>query len=235
LEIYMQNEHSSVVAQPADAGDPPQTNNNDGGNQPPKAKAPKLEPDEQAWLDNLIREKQGKAGREARERGDALERENQLLREKLREQPDGRSAELELEVSKLRSELEGSTRRAAIERAANEAGALAPDIINGLFASRVIFDESRGFIVKPEHEGDAALTLADAIRKLESERPYLFHGSMKGGTGSTPSKGIVRPAIQLETMFGPGSDARLANQYAMQHGRDAYRKLREKAKERGLL
>src|SRR6266567_1446618 len=108
----MTNEEPTVVPTSNEGEAPDQ--NIDG--QPPKPAKISYSPEQQAHFDRCIKD----AHRNLREHNRALDAELKLVRAKLLEQPTGETATLELEVQRLKGELEGSTRRTAIERAAAE-------------------------------------------------------------------------------------------------------------------
>lgn len=109
-----------------------------------------------------------------------------------------------------------------------------------LSESSIDWDEERkSFVVRDENGNlkyDAALnpkSLTQFYREFVAERPYLVKAQTRGGAGSKESS-ATGTKYKLEDLFGPKSNATLANELATKNIGE-YRRMRALAKEQGLV
>jgi hypothetical protein len=197
------------------------------------AKPVTFTPEQQKKLDEIVKAAMGRSAAETRQKLSVTEAELAATKAKLEvaaraNAVDATEAErhaAELQAKDLRiQELEQSAKRTARENAIRNA-AIAERFVDPDVALRVVdvADDAT-----PEQ-------IAEAVRQVAATKDYLIKGSTKSGSGSTPSNGSpVAPVYQVEQVFGPKSDARLANKLSLTNP-SAYKALRAVAKQRGLV
>jgi len=134
-----------------------------------------------------------------------------------------RVREMELEVSTTRADLQTAAANAALQTAVSAGG-----FVNNAQAALLLRD------VAATSDGSAA-SLASLVSQFAAANPHLVRSDVKGGAGSTPAAGQPGPErINVRSIFGPGSNASLANRLA-QTNMAEYKRLRVIAQQSGLI
>lgn len=131
-----------------------------------------------------------------------------------------RAEQAEAELTNLRIE-----RR--LEKAAEEAGYRAPEFSIPLARKAVRWDDTLKTVV-----GIDGRSVEKIVREAIIGREYLLKPQDESAEAAKAGQASQEP--DLKRLFGPGSDARLANQVALRD-KALYRHLREQAKEQGLI
>ena len=217
-------------------------------------------PEQQAKVDEIVRNAMGRAGGEARNRATELERQTAQLEselEKLRSaspQTDierlhhehkkamEAAAQKQHEADELRNQLQTFRKEQAITRAAERFGFHDSAAIAELTNKFVEFDpQYNRYVVKDEHGSPRLnnrlepMSLDDFYQDYAANHPWTVRAEVRPGIGSTPSSTTTNGEdIPLEKLFGPGSDSALANKIA-QRDIKLYRRLKQDARARGLV
>jgi len=134
-----------------------------------------------------------------------------------------RLREAELEVSTVRADLKTAAAATALQTAV-AGGAF----INPAQAALLLRDAAAAT------DGSAA-SLAQLVKNFADTNLHLVRSEIKGGAGSKPSHGTPAPErINIRSIFGPGSNASLANRLA-QTNMPEYRRLKLIAQQSGIL
>ena len=175
----------------------------------------------------------GKAGSEARReladvRARLAEAEAQRARAEAAARPDATADEklaLELDTERRKNAELQATLRSREREAAIRAAARAADFVSEAQALRLI----------DVPEDATPEQIQNIVTEFGNKNPNLVKGSAKSGSGSGPSSGFsVTPQYRIEEIFGPKSDARLANKLSLTRP-DIYKSLRAQAKSKGLV
>jgi hypothetical protein len=200
-------------------------------------------PEQQAHLNEVIKEAQGRAARELRAENARLKAELDAAKRTPSPAADStetllRLAQVERERDELRAAQHESTVNSALLSAAGNL------FIDPALATRLMRDNVKvidGKVVPVDETGNVRLnnsfepmTLKDLAIELGTQRPYLARGEVRGGSGSTPSNRPLDTGVSLERLFGRNSNGAEANKLAM-HNPQKYRELRALARERGLI
>jgi hypothetical protein len=79
------------------------------------------------------------------------------------------------------------------------------------------------------------MTVTELAKELQTSKPFLVRSRIVGGLGSSQSQSMsTSTGPKLEDLFGPRSNGGAANRLALQNPQ-AYRAMRARAKEQGLL
>jgi hypothetical protein len=202
----------------------------------------------QSKPNELIRNRMGKAGSEARARAAELERENLLLKEQLvgnvsddvLEKTRGELAAARLESAAPKESATKREKDLLIAQEASKHGfidvtplqRLTRDNLRHTDQGFVPVDDAGNQILNPTTNDP--LTVEEFFRDYGNRHAYLVRSSVKPGTGSTGSTSSVLPGREqydVTRYFGPGSDASAANRLP----REVYSRLRIEAKRRGLV
>lgn len=147
----------------------------------------------------------------------------------------------EKEAKQARERLLDQQKRWAIANEAAKANFFDNDLVVELVSKNVKVDEDGNITVvgdNGEQRYNAAyqpMTLGEFLNEFGQKRQYLVRSDVKTGTGSTQSQGMPNGSkYNLEDLFGPKANAKLANELALKDKRQ-YMSLREQAKERGLV
>jgi hypothetical protein len=198
---------------------------------------------QQNKVNDLIREAQGRAGREAREK--LAEAERRLAAYEAASPSSAGAQELGAQIAALRAE------KSALEREKSEMSinaalhAVAGDFVDPALAADLMKANVRlenGKITVVGADGTEMrnnqlnpMTLAELAADMATKRPYLVKGRMSSGLGSAESVGRT-PTDQsayLSTLFGRKANAKAANQLAIRDIRQ-YRALKAEAQKRGI-
>lgn len=146
------------------------------------------------------------------------------------------------DINNAKGETREVRKQVAMQEAASKIGFV--DAMDAIALSRdvVKWSDDRGrFVVIGEGGAERMngaldpMTLDEFFSEMATKKPHLVRSDMRGGTGSTESKGSPSfGKIPLEKLFGAKSDARLANNLAMSNPAE-YKKQRVAAKEAGLI
>jgi hypothetical protein len=197
------------------------------------AKPVTFTPEQQTKLDEIVKAAMGRAAAETRQKLSLAETELAATKAKLEVAARANAAdatEAEKHAAQLQErdlkikELEQSARRTARENTIL-AAARAENFVDPDLALRLvdIADDAT-----PEQ-------ITRAVHQFAASRDYLIRGTTKSGSGSGPDRGAPpAPVYQVEQVFGPKSDARLANKLSLTNP-SAYKALRLQAKQRGLV
>jgi len=205
---------------------------------PPETKA-KVEftPEQQAKIDEIVKSAMGRAASETRQRLTQTQAELEQIKaerdralaavgpdateaDRLRVQLDQeRQRNVELTAAQQRERLNN-----AVLMAASQEGFVSPHEALKL-AEVPTLDEQGNF---------DATAVANAVHALAAKSPHLVKGTTRPGSGSGPSVSIPAPTIEVNQVFGPKSDARLANRLAIQNPRE-YARLKTMARTKGLI
>lgn len=147
----------------------------------------------------------------------------------------------EKEAKQARERLLDQQKRWAIANEAAKANFFDNDLVVELVTKNVKVDEDGNITVvgdNGEQRYNAAyqpMTLGEFLGEFAQKRQYLVRSDVKTGTGSTQSQGMPNGSrYNIEELFGPNANAKLANELALRDKRQ-YMALREQAKERGLI
>src|SRR6185437_6749632 len=162
-------------------------------------KSVKFDTEQQAKIDELIREAMGRAGRAAREEAARLKEELEVLRAQAPPTPE-QITELEERATKAKSELvEAET---AAQRMRKEAEILAVSEKTGFLDIHVGAELLRGRMawvdgaLRPLNAHGSAMlnllgqpmSLQEFAQSIAERSPYLIRSQAKGGAGSTSDK-----------------------------------------------
>lgn len=152
--------------------------------------------------------------------------------------------EKDKEVLTARQEAVNIRKQVAIQGAASKVNFVDLGVVQKLTQDNVVFDETRSRFVVTNDEGTARMNASFEPMSLEeyyteyaSKNPYLVRGSVLGGASSAESQraGVsLSGKYAVEMIFGPKSNAALANKLAMENITE-YRELRKQAVASGLL
>lgn len=190
-------------------------------------------PEQQTRLDEIVRAAMGRAATETRQKLAMAEAKvKQLEAERaIAEKAAAPDAE---ESDRLRAQLQ------QLEREKQEVIANTSKQLRD--AQVLAAANAEGFVVPSQvlrlidipQEADTA-TIEKTVREFATQNPHLVKGATKSGSGSSPSSGYpTAPQYQLTEIFGPKSDARLANRIA-QTNPMLYKSMRVQAKAKGLV
>jgi len=187
-------------------------------------------PAQQAKVNEIVKAAMGRAAFETRSE---LATTKKLLEQALAAaSPDATEADklrAEAEVLKLR--LADLTQEHSRERLENA-------VLAAATRARFVDPEQASLLLEKSElvSADGAFDLAKvqaAVTSLAERSPHLIRGAVIPGSGSAPAQSIP-PDTKLETYFGRGSNARLANELAIKRP-DVYRQLRAAAVRKGLV
>jgi hypothetical protein len=150
-------------------------------------------------------------------------------------------AELELaraESASVKAAAAEATRVADIERLATKHGVIDAPLLRAAIGDRVQRQADGSYTILDDTGTPRdGVTLDQFINEQAEARPYLVRGQVipgAGGQGSNASVSQISSAIPLESIFGPKSDARLANQLAIRDNKK-YQQLKVLARQKGLV
>ncbi len=192
--------------------------------------------EQQAKVNELIREAMGRAGREVRTERDQLKAEIEALRA----ERDKAQAEAQITTEQARA----IAKTGMIESLASKAGFIKPTQAVALIGNRVRFDDSAKRYVVTNDDGSIAtgpdgqpVPVEAYISAFAAENPHLVRSGVAPGTGSTESRqwsGETSTADTVKKLFGRGSDSRAANALAMRNPQ-AYKALKREAQRLGVI
>jgi hypothetical protein len=263
------------MSQVTDPTVPAITPNNDGGT--PTNNQEEFTPlttAQQKHMDEVIRQRMGKAAADVRKENDTLKQrvielersatpiidpadtdpanKNKTKEEEYRRIADQRARDAEQarkeaelarkDAEEARQSAVNVEKRFAVTNAASKQDFIdVTDVVS--LTSQFIKHEDGKFIVVNE-AGEQRYNLAYQPMSIDeffadyaSKKPHLVRSSARPGMGSTPSQksGLANgQKYELDKLFGPKSDAGLANRLAKQNPAE-YRRLRQSAVEQGLL
>jgi hypothetical protein len=221
-------------------------------NSAPTATEPKpkvtFTPEQQVRLDEIIRESQGRAGREAREEAARLRQELAALRAATPHPDDTGTRELASQLAEANAE------RSALKQANSEAQimshlrAVSGEFVDIELAARIMREQVKnidGKTVVVDSDGHARLnasyepmTTAELAAELVAAKPFLARGRMSGGSGSVPdTAGPTTSSHQLEKLFGRNQERDAAKKLNAMAIRDPrrYQALKAQARAKGLI
>ena len=200
--------------------------------------------EQQQRLDEIIKEVTGRTARSLRDELATARAELERVRA---EKQSGSDADLTATVERLRAEVaehkanadsavtrERQTRRDALVRTELSKHAFEdPSDILNLSKGEITFDKDGNVVIVDEY-GQPRLnkvykpmSLPEYFEDLKVRKAYL----VKKDTGTAVSNGSIE---HLKTLFGPGSNAKAANDLAMKN-KPEYNRLRALAKQAGLV
>ncbi len=200
---------------------------------------------QQARINELLREAQGRSAREVRAENKRL----QLELESARKAPTPaepsadvliRLAQAESERDSLRASAQDATIKATLQDAVASENFCDPALAAQILKSSVRLIDGKATVIDPatgEPQLNASfepVTVAEAAKNLAKAKPFLVRSNYRPGSGSTPSMGSPSTQPRLEDLFGPKSNGGLANKLSLSDPR-RYRQLRAIAQEKGLL
>jgi hypothetical protein len=222
---------------------------------PDTATKVEVDPQQQALVDRLIRESQGKAAAEVRRQLAEKTKELELLRTKT----VGNSADAS-EVEQLRASIADERLRA--DRAVQQANAQTKQAFQSRMSNQfsLIDEHSATKLLQNNLRFDAELktfvaTDDDGVTRLNSDgtpmtgdklyeefansKPHFVKGQVKSGGGGTGSTGRIPlpDPYAVETLWGPGArpDAgRILNEWSLRDKR-SYDQARKNAASKGLV
>jgi len=209
--------------------------------QPPEPPKVTFDDAQKARINEIVAEASRRAGSEARAEAARLTVELEAARKAqvpAAEDTDARVklAEAEAELGSLRAAQQEATVRDALLKAAGNT------FLDSDLAVRIMKDSTRlidGKLCVVGADGAVRLnsnfepmSAAELATELAGQKPFLARGEVRGGAGSTPTKGDTSNAVDLTIIFGKTASCQAANALAM---RDPQRQLREQARQRGLL
>jgi hypothetical protein len=200
----------------------------------------------QSQLDALIKSRQAASLKKAAKAEEELSRlkaitvgssEDASTVEKLR-------AEIALEQQRASA---AEARAAAQEKAilqgrlGSSINAVDTESVSKLLADRITMRDGKAIVLDEsgaeQKNPDGSPTSPEQLYQSWAEaHPWAIRGQVIPGTGERGFQGQRPPAqIPLEQIFGPKSDARLANQIALRNGGRDYARMKIEAKKRGLI
>jgi len=148
------------------------------------------------------------------------------------------------EALTFKQQAEDTRKQQVISGAVAKAGFIDPEIVTAITKDQVAWDENLGrYVVKGEkgepkyNSAYEPMTLEEFYHELAVNKPYLVRGEVKPGASSTANGRFDAgnmTNVPLEKLFGPKSEAKLANALALKDIKE-YRRLKEVAKASGLL
>jgi hypothetical protein len=217
--------------------------------QTPPAKVT-FSPEQQAKVDQLIRESMGRAGNEARATAARLEAEAAVLR--------GEVARLTGDKSGLETTLEAKQREATSakaetiavrkQNAITEAGAkynfYNPAQLAKLTGDEITWDGKQFVVLGSDGtprvglDGSTPLSVDEFFKEFATKNPHLVKGDVKPGIGSReaqqPPHRTLGEREKLAQYFGKGSSSQKANALALESPQ-LYRQYKREAKNLGLI
>jgi hypothetical protein len=198
---------------------------------------------QQEKVNDLIRKAQGRAARELREELARVQLELAAVKQTA-PQADQGTQMLATELAATKAERDALARerqdtnitehlrRAAGDQFVNQ------DLAVNLMRQNVRVVDGKPVVIGPDGNPrmNASLdqmTLQDLATELTVQHPYLARGTVRPGTGSTPASTGV-PPVQLDKLFGKGSNAAEINRLAL-HDPEKFRRLRRQARQEGLI
>ena len=206
--------------------------------------------EQQAKVDELIRESMGRAGNEARATAARLEAEMTTLKKELatlKGDKSGLESSLTLkdkEVQAARDEAVAVRKQNIIQAAAAALGFFNPSQVAQLTDKDVQWDAGKQKFIVLGEDGTERLGIdgnplsVDAYYKeFASKNTHLVRSDVKPGVGSSENK-IPYPTLgereKLAKLFGRGSDSRAANTLAINNPME-YRRLKREARALKLI
>jgi hypothetical protein len=189
-------------------------------------------PEQQAKVDQIVREAHGRLARDLRE---------QLAKEKA----EKARIEAELEIARAAASpdataLEKAQYETQQERQRREAAEQAlvrrdrEDAIRAAARTAGFVSETQALKLVDVPEGATPAEIEKLVSDYGAANPNLIKGQVRPGSGSTPASGLPAPTVPLEKLFGRDSDARLANALAIKNPVE-YKRMRAVAKAKGIL
>ncbi len=203
---------------------------------------PKFSTEQQARVDEIVREAMGRAGRDARAKVRELEAELSSLRTSASQDPEIRAelAALREERNRLKAErIEDIARNALMSVSA---GFVDPNLFCDLARKNIRVSADGGLEVvgadgQPLLDDELRpMTVSQLAKRIGQERPYLVRGDMRYGSGSAESQSTPPPSDKalLPQLFGKNSNSKLANQLSLKDPKK-YQRLRKAALAEGLI
>jgi hypothetical protein len=147
------------------------------------------------------------------------------------------------EVAKTRQELQDNQKRWSMQSAANRMNFVDVEEVVHFTDRYVKWNAERGRFMVVNEEGNERMnaafepmTLEEFYAEYAGKKPHLVRGDVKNGAGSSESQksGFANGRYKAEDVFGPKSNARLANELYKSNPAE-YKRLRLAAKEAGLI
>lgn len=210
-------------------------------NQPEKVT---FSPAQQERLNELIRDAMGRAGREARAESAELRVKIEALNRELEVVKTERTnLENEAKTSKEQALLQG--KQNLLLSLAAKHGFVAPEQGVALLKDKIQFNEEKKRYIVLGDDGKVLsgptgepISADDFVKGYAATNPNLIRSEVRTGVGSAESREYqgtaVTDAAYLRSLFGRGSDARLANDLAKRDQRE-YRRLKAEARRQGLI
>ena len=214
--------------------------------QQPKQKVT-FSPEQQARVDEIVRESMGRAAKDLRAENFKLRTELDAAKVTATPQNDG-TAHLATELATIKAErdslrerqTEGSIRE-QLRKAADAEGFVDVDLAISILRTQVQLTDGKLLPVAADGTPRLGATLdpmslQELSRELANSKPFLVRSNVKPGIGSAESSTslLAGSGIELERIFGANSNAGEANRLAMIDPKK-YSRLRALAREKGLL
>jgi hypothetical protein len=208
---------------------------------------------QQARVDEIVREAQGRAAREVRTNLERVTVEKTQLEVDLAaakaantdydlvEKIHGESREKDKEIADLRAVVVGQRLEAVIAEATKDVGFVDLKSVKKLTKEKVVINGANQVCILDDggherlNDQNKPMSIVEFYQDFAANNPHFVRSDFKFGAGSTPAQQHgSNDRIPLENVFGKHSSAELANRVSMADPKK-YRAMRELARKQGLI